>query len=162
MRHTLRLAALAAALLAPPAAAHGQNPKLAPNAPVDRPVPVATDSARERIYRLIQPYVDSARATWPAARARFLAGLGEKQSLFAVTRLQDAAGHEEQVFVAVDRIQDGRIYGRIWSEIGVVQGYRLGQPYDFPESELVDWVISHPDGSEEGNVVGRFLESYRP
>jgi hypothetical protein len=30
--------------------------------------------------------------------------------------------------------------------------------YSFQESELVDWLISRPDGSEEGNVVGKFLD----
>ena len=42
----------------------------------------------------------------------------------------------------------------------VVSGYAYKQPYSFPESELVDWLIAKPDGSEEGNVVGKFLDTY--
>ena len=34
-------------------------------------------------------------------------------------------------------------------------------PVMFPESELVDWVITHPDGIEEGNVVGKFLDEWQ-
>jgi hypothetical protein len=83
------------------------------------------------------------------------------QSFFAVTRLRDAAGRSEQVFVAVSRIEGGRIYGRIWSRIQNVGGFQWGQPYDFPETELVDWLIAHPDGSEEGNFVGKFLDNDR-
>jgi hypothetical protein len=30
------------------------------------------------------------------------------------------------------------------------------------EAELLDWLITKPDGSEEGNVVGKFLDTYRP
>ena len=37
----------------------------------------------------------------------------------------------------------------------------LGDPYTFPEGELVDWLITHPDGSEEGNVVGKFLDEWQ-
>jgi hypothetical protein len=161
MKQIAKLAALAAVLLSP-VAARAQDPRLAPNAPEDRPVNAATREQWDRLNRAIQPYVDSARATYPAARARFLAGLPAKDAFFTTTRLHDAAGREEQVFVAVDRIENGRIYGRIYSQILVVQGFRWGQAYDFPESELVDWLIAHPDGTEEGNVVGKFMDSYRP
>jgi hypothetical protein len=43
-----------------------------------------------------------------------------------------------------------------------VHGYSLGDRYAFPESELRDWLITRPDGTEEGNFVGRFLDSYEP
>jgi hypothetical protein len=148
--------ALVVALVALPAAAAAQT--LSPNAPPDRPVALSPKT-EEEFNRMIQPHVDSARATWPAARERFLRGLDPRLAFFAVTRLHDAQGREEQVFVAVDRIERGHIYGRIASQIGMVSGYRYGQPYDFPEFELVDWVISHPDGSEEGNFVGKFLDT---
>ena len=57
---------------------------------------------------------------------------------------------------------NGTVSGVISTAIYAVAGYRNGQPYSFPESELVDWLISKPDGSEEGNVVGKFLDTYQP
>ncbi len=39
---------------------------------------------------------------------------------------------------------------------------RRQQEYSFNEDELLDWLISKPDGSEEGNVVGKFLDTYGP
>lgn len=51
-------------------------------------------------------------------------------------------------------------YQATWSQIGVVQGYRFGQPYGCAERDLVDWMISHPDGTEEGNAVRKFLDTY--
>jgi hypothetical protein len=33
--------------------------------------------------------------------------------------------------------------------------------YAFAETEVMDWLISHPDGSEEGNFVGKFLDTYQ-
>jgi hypothetical protein len=29
-------------------------------------------------------------------------------------------------------------------------------------SALLDWLITRPDGTEEGNVVGKFIDTYRP
>jgi hypothetical protein len=39
-----------------------------------------------------------------------------------------------------------------------VDGYKRGDAYQFPESALTNWAIRKPDGSEEGNVVGKFLD----
>jgi hypothetical protein len=108
----------------------------------------------------IAPYVADAKSTYPAAKAKFLAGLPQGQYFFVTTRLHDQSGTFEQVFIAVKSIQDGVISGRIASDINLVSGYKNGDPYVFPEAELLDWLITHPDGSEEGNVVGKFLDGY--
>lgn len=68
----------------------------------------------------------------------------------------------ETVFVAVSNLDDGTITGTIASDIITVTGYQAGDSYTFSESELVDWLITKPDGSEEGNVVGKFLDGWRP
>jgi hypothetical protein len=139
----------------------GQNPHVAPNAPQDRPH--AADSVRwARLDSAMAPYVAQARVTYQAAKRRYLAGLPSGQSLFLTTRVKDTTGHLEQVFIAVDSIRGTRVFGRIWSEISLVQGFRLRQPYAFLEDEILDWLITKPDGSEEGNVVGKFLDTYRP
>jgi hypothetical protein len=44
----------------------------------------------------------------------------------------------------------------------VVKGYRLRNRHAVPERDLLDWLITRPDGTEEGNVVGKFLDTYRP
>ena len=41
-------------------------------------------------------------------------------------------------------------------------GYGMGQFYSLPESQLIDWMIAKPDGTEEGNEVGKFLDTYHP
>jgi len=43
-----------------------------------------------------------------------------------------------------------------------VTGYKHGDTYSFPEADLLDWTISKPDGTEEGNFVGKFLDTYQP
>ena len=31
-----------------------------------------------------------------------------------------------------------------------------------PELEVLDWTVSKPDGTEDGNFVGKFLDTYKP
>lgn len=147
-----------AMLLLSSSTALAQNPVLSPDAPKDKPV--STEGARmDDIERAIAPYIDEARATYPAAKQKFLAGLPRGQSFFVTTQLR-RGGLVEQVFVAVRSIEGETISGRIWSDVNLVPGYRHGDDYSLPESDIVDWLITHPDGSEEGNIVGKFLDGY--
>jgi hypothetical protein len=153
---------LLAVLFLTSALALAQQPNLAPNAPKDKPVDAVGSEEVRRMEEAIKPYVEKAKATFPQAKARFIAGLPPKHSFFVTTRLRDSSGRFEQVFIAVKEIKDGKITGLIWSEITVVSGYRFRDSYTFPESELVDWTITRPDGTEEGNFVGNFLDTYQP
>ena len=145
-------------LLALPARA--QDPQLSPNAPQDRPITAEADQLAA-FEAAIAPHVAEAKRTYPDAKRKFMAGLPKGQSFFITTRLRDGTGAFEQVFIAVRSIEDGEIRGKIWSEINTVRGYRFGDEYRFPEVDMIDWLITHPDGSEEGNFVGKFLDAYR-
>jgi hypothetical protein len=136
-------------------------PALAPNAPVDKGHNLKSDQ-QKAFEDAIKPYVEQALKTYPEAKDRFLAGLPAKHFFFVTTRLHDSDGHWEQVFIAVKEIKDGMVTGLIASDIDVVSGYKAGDKYSFPESELIDWTISKPDGTEEGNFVGKFLDNYKP
>lgn len=136
-------------------------PTLAPNAPVDKGQAVKSDQLTA-FETAVKPYVEQARKTYPEAKERFLAGLPAKNFFFVTTRLHDSAGRWEQVFIAVNEIKDGVITGLIASDIETVTGYKARDKYSFPESELIDWTIAKPDGSEEGNFVGKFLDTYKP
>ena len=112
--------------------------------------------------RAIAPYVAKARATYPAAKKRFLAGLPPKYTFSVWVRLwqkdKNNRMHAEDVFVVVDSIKDSKVSGRIANIPENVTNYRQGQQVSVPESEIRNWVIVRPDGSEEGNFVGKFLE----
>ncbi len=154
----MRLCLLMLALAAPAAFA---TPPLAASAPQDTPGHVHRDGVAA-FEQAIAPYVAKARATYPAARKRYLAGLPRGDGFYVTTRLHDKAGKWEQVFIAVSRIAGGQITGTIASELTLVQDFRRNQVYSFPEAELMDWTIATHDGREEGNFVGKFLETYRP
>jgi uncharacterized protein YegJ (DUF2314 family) len=136
-----------------------QEPQLSPEAPQDKPASVTSD-AMAAFEAAIAPHIEEAKKTYPSAKEKFKAGLPDGQSFFVTTRLYDASGTFEQVFIAVSKIDNGVIAGRIWSDIRRVQGYKHGDSYSFPEVDILDWLITHPDGSEEGNFVGKFLDGY--
>ena len=135
--------------------------QLAPNAPPDQARPITQEQNAE-IERAVAPYIKAARETYPAARARFLAGLPQGQTLYVVTRLSDPDGRWEQVFIRVQTIEGDSITGIISSHLQLVRSFTAGRSHSFRDADLVDWVITKPDGSEEGNVVGKFLDTYKP
>jgi uncharacterized protein YegJ (DUF2314 family) len=137
----------------------GKLSPLAANAPKDQPVKSVDE---QKFDEAIKPYVEEARKTYPDARERFLAGLPPKHVFFITTRLHDSTRRWEQVFIEVKEIKDGVIKGLIANDIEVVSGYKLGDAYSLPESEVLDWTISKPDGTEDGNFVGKFLDTYKP
>ena len=147
--------------------ARAQRPvELAPNAPPDRPVGATLRCQLDALHRAIAPLSAAARTSFPAARERFERGLPPRQSFFVSTFLRDSTRREELVFIAVDSVtgaqEAAQIAGRIWSPVQMVRGYVYRQPYTFRATDLVDWMIARPDGSEEGNAVGKFLDTYVP
>ena len=138
-----------------------QQTPLAPNAPPDKPFTVESEKVAA-LHKAMEPFIAKARATYPEAKKRYLAGLPPRQVFFLVTRLRDQRGRMEQVFIEIQSIADGKASGILASDIRVVEGFKRGQAYTFPEKDLIDWLISKPDGTEEGNVVGIFLDNYKP
>ena len=129
------------------------------NASKDQPVQATTADEFAKIERLIAPYSQQARKTYPDAKRRYLAGLPAGYTFSVTTKLRSPKA-EEVAFIAVDGIHGDQITGRIASDLGSVRGYKSGDSYKLAERDIIDWVILHPDGVEEGNVVGKFLDEW--
>jgi uncharacterized protein YegJ (DUF2314 family) len=112
-------------------------------------------SSKEILAEAIAPYVAKGRATWPEAKKRFLTGLPTGISLLVRVRLRQGNKVEES-FVEVTSIKGGNITGNI-NSMDILTNYKTGQRITIPESEIEDWLIQYPNGSQEGNVVGKFL-----
>jgi len=140
-----------------PATARELKPSIRP---IDRPV-YAKGSEIKRLYKKMEPYIKKARATYPEAKKRWQNTLPEGHYFFLVTRIRDQKGVEEQVFISVHEIKHGIVKGFIFNKPSYVSGYRFKQAYSFPENELIDWVITKPNGEQDGNFVGKYLESIR-
>ncbi|MER2510953.1 MAG: hypothetical protein ABTQ25_00780 [Nitrosomonas ureae] len=145
-------------MLATSLSANAQVSQRAPTAPQDQPM-VITDSIYFRdLFTFIQPLIRRARTTYPTVKEMYLQGLPAGNVFFVTTGLHDSLNHYEQVFVEVKSISNGVIHGIIASEIGAVIGYKLGDEYSLPETIILDWTISKPDGSEQGNLIGKFFD----
>lgn len=134
---------------------------LSPNAPADKPVGFSNGQQYQELMKAIAPYVEQAKKSWPQAKENYLKGLPPRHVFFVTTELIDVRGKREIVFIEVRNIKNGIIDGLIANEISTVSGFKQGQLHAVSEGEIWDWTISKPDGSEEGNVVGRFLETYK-
>ena len=137
---------------------------LAPNAPADRPVSVVSSLAEASaalvaFKKHIAPAVKQGQATLPQAKRRFLQGLPEGQIFFVTTYLTDPDGSFEQVFIRVKSWQAKQVSGLIANELGNVKSFQHNQLITFPESAVLDWTISRPDGTEEGNHIGKLLDA---
>jgi len=131
---------------------------ISPDAPKDTPSYMS-----EEEIKLLMPYIKKAKNTYPHAKKRFLTGLPNRHTFFVTTRIMQKQGINEvieQVFVAVSYISDGKVTGRIWNDNLRITNYRKGDYYTFPEKDIIDWLITKPDGTEEGNYVGKFLDEY--
>jgi hypothetical protein len=72
-----------------------QEPHVSTQAPLDKPVSVTSDEQKRRLDAAVAPYVAQARATYPKAKQRYLAGLPPQQSFFVTVELRDALGRNE-------------------------------------------------------------------
>jgi hypothetical protein len=126
----------------------------------DQSVNVAGRQQFEAMLKAEAPYLAKARATYPSAKKRYLAGLPPGYSFAVRKHLTEPGTHRiEGVYIDVDAIKDGKIDGRI--DDVQLPSFHRNQRISFPESEVEDWVIFHPDGTEEGDFVGKFLKSAR-
>jgi hypothetical protein len=132
---------------------HEERPRLAPNAPVDRIV-VGSDPRSSPEY---QRLVREARSQLPSVRTRFLAGLPAGHHLF-VTAILRSDHQVEQVFVAVRDWSNPNVVDGLLSSTPQTVGFREGDLLHVQRSEILDWTISRPDGTEEGNIVGNFID----
>lgn len=133
-----------------------------PKAPPDRPLHANARQATE-LERAVRPYIAKAQKTYPAAKKRFLTCLPPKYLFSLTTKLWDRSHTRfEVVFVVAEAIKDGVVTGRLASHTTQPVGHDFSDRISFPEAQIMDWTILHADGTEEGNVVGKFLDTYKP
>ncbi|MFZ5892827.1 MAG: hypothetical protein ACOY0T_17335 [Myxococcota bacterium] len=140
-----------------PRANHSEQlPQLASNAPVDRVVDSHDFRTDPEFVRLVR----QARTELESVRKRFLPGLPPGHHLFVTTTLRTAS-QDEQVFVAVQDWSNPDVVQGLLSSTPRTVGFREGDVLYVRQPDIIDWTISRPDGSEEGNVLGKFLDRQR-
>ena len=63
------------------------------------------------------------------------------------------------MFVRVKEWSGTTVKGIISNDLNMVRSYQPGQLITFPESAVLDWTVTSPDGGEEGNFVGKLMDA---
>ena len=95
----------------------------------------------------------------PHIRKRFEAGLREGEVLYLTVRLVHSDQSFEQAFVQVKEWTPQGVTGVMASELIGFTEPKRGDVLKFLESTAIDWTITGPGGTEEGNRLGHYLES---
>ena len=135
------------------------NGNLSDRAPTDQPVKFTGEEKLKAFDQEIEPYVKQAHKTLAKAKKRFQKGLPKGDIFFVTVRIFDNDGKFEQVFIRVKEWEGDKISGYIANDLSTVKEFRSGQLIAFKEKSVMDWTISKPDGSEEGNYVGKYLDT---
>ena len=130
-------------------------------APPDKSVKTNSRAENERLDKAIEPYVAKARAGLPALKKQFNAGMPKEEMLLLTVRVYDPDGKFEQVFVTVQSWTDAEVSGNIASEVIGIKSHKMGDTITFEPAKILDWTLVKSDGTEEGNVVGNFLNTFK-
>jgi len=129
--------------------------------PQDKPHAMSADKAKA-FDEAIKPFVKQAQDSLPAAKERYLKGLPKGEMFFITTRLKDPDGKFEQVFVLLKSWKEDTASGTVASDLEILKTYKEGELIEVLDKNILDWTIAKKDGTEEGNFVGKFLDTYKP
>jgi len=126
------------------------------------PGPKDTPRKFEKSYveKLLVPQIKKAKQALPAAKKKFLEGLPYGYSFFVTVNLRSKSGDKENAFIKVEGWDNNKITGILSTKLQVVKEYKFGQRLIVSENKIIDWTITSPKGEEEGNFLGKFLDSY--
>lgn len=128
--------------------------------PPDKTLHADSPDRIRRLDEAIKPLIEEARKTLPEAKAKYLKGLSTGERFSITTKLRDDIGNFEQVFVFVDQWNGTTISGTLGNDVKL-RGFKRGDKLKVEEKDVLDWTISKPDGTEEGNVIGKFLDTWK-
>ena len=138
-----------------------ETPETTAPAPTDKSVRTTSEAENARLDKAIEPYVAKARAGLPALKKRFDGGMPKDEMLMLTIRVYDPDKKFEQVFVTVQSWTDKEVTGTIASELMGIKSKKMGDEVTFDPKEILDWTIERSDGTEDGNVVGNFLNTFK-
>ncbi len=114
--------------------------------------------SRNEAERLLAPHIAAARRSLPAAKQRFLKGLPRGSTFFVTIAVQDGR-NKENAYVKVERWNTEQITGVMATELRMVRRHKMGDRLVVSENDVIDWTITSERGDEEGNFIGKFLDS---
>ena len=105
--------------------------------------------------------VREALRTLPQAKKRFLAGLPQGDQFLLSVRVIATDTSFRQVSARVLGWHGGTVQALLLPDDADSANPGEPQPVSFPETAVVDWTLLRASGREEGNYVGRYLDTSR-
>ena len=93
----------------------------------------------------------------PEIETKFKTNQLHPSDLYLVVILRDSIGLWEQVYMKVNHWEKDSINAILSTEMNIVKGYPYGSVFLFTQDNIIDWLIIHPDGREEGNYIIKYL-----
>jgi hypothetical protein len=124
--------------------AHAQNPNY--------------KQAYENYLQSIEKPVTEAQKKLPYVKEYFLNHGQEESEVYVVVIIRDEFWRWEQVYIRVLLWEDDVIGGQLINKMTVVSGYPKGAEFVIDQERVVDWLIIHEDGKQEGNYIVNYLQ----
>lgn len=125
-------------------------------------VPAAPTGIREKMARadsaLAEP-MQQARRTLSQARKRYVAGLPGGTQCLVMVRILASDTSFRQVQARVIGWHNGAVQALI--SPALTAALTDLRPVSFPEAAVLDWTFLAANGREEGNFVGKYLDTAR-
>jgi uncharacterized protein YegJ (DUF2314 family) len=103
---------------------------------------------------------EKARAQLPALAKRFREGLTPGEYLMLKAPFKTSGGGTEWMWVEVRSWPtSGSISGLLRNDPQDVPGLRAGQGVEIKEAQVFDYLLTKPDGSQEGNSTGAVIQA---
>jgi hypothetical protein len=98
-----------------------------------------------------------AKRTLPQLRQRYQRGLPAGTACYLTAHVLNESATPEPLVVEVVTWQAGQVQGRI-VRLSPEGRAIAGAPVTFGEAAILDWLLLRPNGVEEGNYVGKYLD----
>lgn len=105
--------------------------------------------------------VREALRTLPQAKKRFLAGLPQGDQFLLTVRVVATDTSFRQASARVLGWRGGTVQALLLPEAADAAGAAEPLPVSFPETAVMDWTLLRASGREEGNYVGKYLDTSR-
>lgn len=115
--------------------------------------------AYENYLQSIDKPVMEAQAELSYVQDYFLKYRGHRSEVYVVVILRDEAYRWEQVYIKVLLWEDDIIGGQLVNEMTIVSGYPQGAEFVIEQERVIDWLIIHKDGKQEGNFVKDYFQA---
>lgn len=109
---------------------------------------------------LAEPMQEALR-TLPLARKKFLAGLPSGDQFLVTVRVAATDTSFRQASARVMGWRDKKVQALLLPSVANPAGPAEPTPVSFPETAVIDWTLLRAGGREEGNYVGKHLETTR-